>query len=749
MQNKGMAYRKMMASFAAVFIIPLCMVVVFYFFSYRVTEKQAELSNDNFVGTIQSTCDRELQYYQNMLVQISLNQIVAEKAERLDFWNPKNQVEIQGITATLQESRSSLSLMGDVCYDLFAYFPDVDRLFSAIAGGALRLDTYTATYCTTDADQAEVLKNLLCNYQKYRLTNANMEKQNRNTALLTYSSKHENEQSKVTIGVFFNIESFADRISSMEWGDGYDWMIVDSSGYVVKGNTTDADTGAYVSLEQLQREHNRVVYTAPSEICDWTYVLTMPSGNIQTTVGQLRTFFTIAIFASMIIAIVLIRKATELNYQPLENLLQVFQQKNDAAALHKNEYQFLNKKIKELVNAKASAEMNARKSKKPLQQWGLTSLLIKPYEQRQAGNGERVNNYAMSFANGENMVLLVKMRFDSQLSNCSTLSDDLKLFVIENTFLERIGEVLQCAMVELEGRQVMVLHDKHISEKMGRIQETIFELQQFVEEEFGFRVAVVAGLIYPDITGIHKSYLEAREAEEFISTLDQDFISYEEIKDRTYRGYCYSLQAEERISAAVRNDNAQLATTLIDKVIDESWLDDQYSPYIRKLLLHDIYCTLLKTADEKGCIAQIKKLPKDMTIAKPTEEIKSVYADIVNSICAERKNDAAVETDRLLCDKVLEYVRENYGDSALNISQTAFHFHMSPANLSATYKNEMGKSLLTVINEVRIEKAIEFLKQGCTVAETAERVGIPESSSFIRLFKKQVGTTPGKIKDSL
>ena len=65
------------------------------------------------------------------------------------------------------------------------------------------------------------------------------------------------------------------------------------------------------------------------------------------------------------------------------------------------------------------------------------------------------------------------------------------------------------------------------------------------------------------------------------------------------------------------------------------------------------------------------------------------------------------------------------------------------------YKKETGKSLLKVINEVRIENAVEFLTKGYSVVETAEKVGISESSSFIRLFKKHMGVTPGQIKSRL
>ena len=47
---------------------------------------------------------------------------------------------------------------------------------------------------------------------------------------------------------------------------------------------------------------------------------------------------------------------------------------------------------------------------------------------------------------------------------------------------------------------------------------------------------------------------------------------------------------------------------------------------------------------------------------------------------------------------------------------------------------------------VRITKAEQLLKQGSSVTETAEKVGFRESGTFIRVFKKYMGVTPGQLK---
>lgn len=745
MRKKGVAYRRMMVSFAAVFLIPLCLVFIFYNFSYGIIERQLEIANDNFATTIQNTCDRELEYYKNALIQISLNKLVVQNTSAEDFYEPQTQSEFSDLVIDLREARTSLRLTGDTCFELFVYFPEVDRVFSSEKGGSMRLSSYISDYFVGGQAFEAEMREYLSSAVGTGITQVEFGRNREQAVLLTYCGRRTVENSAAVIGVFLNMNSVAERVQSNEWSDGYSWLALNESGTIVKGASDVYPAGDTVSLEMLEADTSSIIHTAKSDVADWTYVLMVPSGSLESSVAQIQTFFTIGLSISVIIAMFLIYKATVLNYRPLENLIQSFQAKSSSSMPgHTNEYQFLSSKIKELMMDKASVESNIMKSRRTLEQWGLTNLLIKPYQPTQGENGKKLETYAQAYSGGENMVLLMKIRAGGK----DLVPDKQKLFIIENVFTERLGEILKCAMVEIENRWAVVLNDENIQNKLWRILEEVSELQQFILDNFEFRVAVSAGSICRGAEGIHKSYLEAREAEEFILILDQDYISYEEIKDITCQGYQYSLQAEERVSTAVHNDNAQLATVLIGKIIESSWNNEKFPPRMRRYLLSDIYCTLLKTADEKGCIDQMLPMPKDLTIAKSASEVQAMYAAIVESICVERKAEEGRQ-DKILCDKVLEYIRENYSDPSLNISQTAFHFHLSPASLSTQYKNETGKSLLATINEIRIEKAIELLKQGCSVAETAERVGIPESSSFIRLFKKMVGTTPGKIKGNL
>lgn len=748
MKNKGIAYKRMLVSFAMVFVVPLCLVFAVYLYSYHVIEDQIEASNDNFVHTIQSACDRELQYYQNVLTQLSMNELVEMIGDRTTLSNA-DRIAASDLINSIFEVRTSISLLGNECKEIFIYFPKVNMVFSNREKGSMRFETYAQANYSDDQTRIEELREYLSTFSRTGLISANMDKSDEDMVLVTYCSGRSGNTSNATLGIWLDMNELIKRIASVEWGHGYDWLIIDTNGKVVKGASGAYHTGDQLSMEMLSENGKYMVYTAQSNVSEWSYILLMPRELVQSSAGKIQTFFAFSILLSVLIAYFLIKKATKLNYEPLERLLSSFQIKDGEPAEHNNEYQLLNDQIKNLMNENTSMESHISTSKKSMTRWGLINLLINPGEIQENKQDDKYYSSIQRFSGKQNLVLIIKERVEGENEVSLQFTKEMKLFIVENIFMEGIGAILPCSIVELEGRQILVLNDDDICSRTEKLQERIFELQGIIYDNFKLNLSITTGAVHSGLEGIHKSYLEAREAEEFIPILDQDFISYVDIKDKTSRRYNYSLQAEERISAAVQSNNAQLAIALIHKVIDINWSDNQISPNILKLLLNDIFCTLLKTADEKGCIDRIYMLPKELGIHNSVSEIKEHFTRVVESICEVNEIMSQTSAEKALCEKILEYVQQNYAEPSLNVSQTAFHFHMSPTALSATFKNETGKSLLMVINEVRIENAMKLLKQGCSVSDTAEKVGIPESSSFIRLFKKYVGITPGQMKSQM
>ena len=63
------------------------------------------------------------------------------------------------------------------------------------------------------------------------------------------------------------------------------------------------------------------------------------------------------------------------------------------------------------------------------------------------------------------------------------------------------------------------------------------------------------------------------------------------------------------------------------------------------------------------------------------------------------------------------------------------------------FKKTTGKSVLTYITELRMEKAKELLiKTDCSIENITEKIGYFSVAHFSQLFKKIEGITPGKYR---
>ena len=743
MKKKGAAYIKMVCSFAAVFCLALCIVVLFYFYSSDVMEEQAEYSNQNLLATVQSVCDQDFVFYENMLRTYAYDEFVLEVGE-MSAWDPARYEDLKELITQMRTSLSFMDSFDSAGQQLLLYFPKIDRICSA-KYDLIMTSTYADQEFLGKQEPLDILLEKMSERSLFSvsvLPNLHMGK---DMMLMTRTCDIRNQRCKATVAILVDLDKLASRLSTIEWEHGCNWLILDENNYVLKGVNDVAEHGTYLDLNQLE-DQGYFVNEVTSELYGWRYVLLTPETMVKTSVEQIRTFFSIGLIVCLLLGLVLIRKLSIMNYAPLQNLMEKFPTKREAIDPAKGEYAFLQEEITSLIATSADMKRKITHSNDSIKKKELINLLVMPFARRaEVDDGDHLRE----LDHGENMVMLIKEKCWDTDEPASEENDNLKMFIIDNVFNEKVGEKFLCRMVELDGYQVMIVHDTDLSAREELLWEIAEDLQQIVREHFDLHITLAAGGIYENLAGIHESYMEALEADEFISILEQDSIDYDDVRDNMLRKYDYSMQAEERIVSAIRNNNAELASALIDRILEVNFSENRTSSNMRQCLLQELYCTLLKAADEKGCIERINISQNSFNIKHPLEELQGKYTELVQRICAYDDQQTGCGTNKEFCHRVRNYVLENYQSYELNISQTARHFCMSPSNLSSIYKKETGKSLLKEINDIRVEKAIEFLRQGYSVVETAEKVGISESSSFIRFFKKHVGVTPGQMKNHL
>lgn len=97
--------------------------------------------------------------------------------------------------------------------------------------------------------------------------------------------------------------------------------------------------------------------------------------------------------------------------------------------------------------------------------------------------------------------------------------------------------------------------------------------------------------------------------------------------------------------------------------------------------------------------------------------------------------------------RMRQYIEENYGNPELSLQLLSDMLGMSPSGLSTIFKEEFGEKFVVYLSKVRMEHAKELLRTtSLQIQDISERTGYQHGMSFIRAFKKTVGTTPGEYR---
>ncbi|MBO7762565.1 MAG: helix-turn-helix domain-containing protein [Clostridia bacterium] len=94
---------------------------------------------------------------------------------------------------------------------------------------------------------------------------------------------------------------------------------------------------------------------------------------------------------------------------------------------------------------------------------------------------------------------------------------------------------------------------------------------------------------------------------------------------------------------------------------------------------------------------------------------------------------------------VTEYIGKNYA-SPLSLSTLSRAVGYSPSYLRELFRNELGLSPVRYINRLRVERACALLHEDIPIWQVAELVGCPNANYFSRLFRAEMGITPGEYK---
>lgn len=101
---------------------------------------------------------------------------------------------------------------------------------------------------------------------------------------------------------------------------------------------------------------------------------------------------------------------------------------------------------------------------------------------------------------------------------------------------------------------------------------------------------------------------------------------------------------------------------------------------------------------------------------------------------------------KTLTENIIEYLKENISQT-INLEDISKQFSYSLSSIKRIFKEETGSSIIAYLNNLRMEKAKELLRdKRLSIGEIALKVGFANTYYFSNAFKKMWGVSPSKFR---
>ncbi|CAM3223394.1 response regulator [Paenibacillus lupini] len=175
------------------------------------------------------------------------------------------------------------------------------------------------------------------------------------------------------------------------------------------------------------------------------------------------------------------------------------------------------------------------------------------------------------------------------------------------------------------------------------------------------------------------------------------------------------------------------------------------SPVKRTIeVYYSIALVLLSYINRSGLCREIHDYSKLMRLDEHSSMKEAVYyLKQVSDQLFQVKSSEKKENTSSVIGNICEYINEHLSED-LSLVRLAEINYFNPSYLSRFFKQECGVNLSEFIDNCRVRRAKELLKEDdLKVREVAALVGYEAAHSFTRFFKKATGMTPQEYRDAL
>lgn len=761
-----------LVSYSVVLFVPIMISLVIYAQANDTLKSEIHRANDSLLKQMRYTIDTQIDLMKRLNMEMT--------------WSPNLQTLMYSNQPAKEAPYTAYQLVKEFRLYKTSY-ASIDEFYvvwkkeqSILRSGNIR-DMRTAfhTIHNTGALAFETWKEKIVGAETNQfvlLPHLNAAPAESSIAYITRLPNDLNGQETGTVVVMADTRRFQEAIESISGFSDGTLLILNQNNEILMSNRPGSDElkpfmeGNRVQLGSSQVGKSELFYM-DSSVSDLKYALIIPSSLYWEKAVYVRNFTYISIFVSLISAGVLTWFFMRRNYSPIQKLVESLTDKNaESEPADRNELRFIQKVIMNTRSEKNEIAQQLQKHQQVLRSNMINRLLkgkqdtLVPYED--AFRSFRMPLYSSHFA-----VILFVIENEEDLYNKLPgidINERNKLIhLIISNVVEELSAQYQHAgyVAEVDDMMVCLVNLKADSSDWNQdLHHIAAEAQRFLDR-YDMELTISISGPHTSWIGIADAYQEAVDAMEYKMVLGKKgIITYEDVRSDAMSedpfGYYYPLQVEQQLINFIKAGDFNEACSYMNEITERNFDKPVMSLTLARCLIFNLVGTMIKAINELGendssTLAKYPQWIDDIIACDTVQEMQAALQNLLEEVCAHAADKRAANVSqeredslRNLMAQVTQYIECNYRDFNLNVNAIGEHFELKGSYLSKLYKNQTGEGLLDCIHKYRIKRAKAMIQHKQeSINEISRLVGYNDAATFIRVFKKYEGITPGKYKE--
>ncbi|MEK8132297.1 helix-turn-helix domain-containing protein [Paenibacillus filicis] len=498
-----------------------------------------------------------------------------------------------------------------------------------------------------------------------------------------------------------------------------------------------------------------------SDYTGWSYTGGVHDDNVLRYVSLFSYIWIAASLVVVIVGTVWMTYVTRRNYKPLEEIMdriQLYSASRSSKLSRKGQDEF--KFIEQALDSLIDQSNTYQKMHEEDSVYRRRHFFVELLEGSRTVDSEQWRRETERFGvPGEFRTLVVATyeidKYPSVQSNYSQRDMYLLKFVL-NSVVRELAETHRVTVwTEWTAQHQLTALYSCFREEMEAedlVHQVAAEVQAWVKANLEFTVTVGLGAAVADTLQIPESYTQSQQALGYKASLGLSrVISYRDAlfnDGKTYR-FLPMIRQFARAFRTGDEDWREMFQTVFSEVRAQRLPREELVQVLNAFIDH-LYREMVELP------ADIQEVWRSDTVGKLSElrdtfdwsgEMEARFAAILDELSGKLRTQQESRSHYKLIGEVKSYIDREYANPDLSLNQLCEKFGLNGKYISRLFKETFGEKLVDYLVGVRIAQSRRLLEEtSLSLKQIAAEVGYLHDISYIRAFKKVMGTTPGDYR---